>query len=241
MIKKILFIFGLLLITCNTVLSAEVDINAFVNKYGQEVQNIIKSNLHYTGTENATSAVTYKIHPDGSVTDIKLEQESGTGFDKAVIEAVQKSAPFKPFPKEINLSDITMTSGFQHKVEKYRSARMSIMPVEPSAQTQEAYKKYMSEVGKYIFDRIPTVYSYIPQEPVIKCTILKDGTITNVQIAETSGIEEKEKKIIETYTGMKVAPFPDELSMYEELPYSARVYRQLRSRPTLGVPGVMFR
>ena len=243
MIKKLsLYIAVFVLILTNIAFAAEIDVNTFVNTYGQEVQNIIKSNLHYTGTENATSAVTYKIHPDGSVTDIKLEQESGTDFDKAVIEAVQKSAPFKPFPKEINLTDITMTSGFQHKVQKYRSARMSIMPVEPSAQTQEAYKQYMSEVSKYIFDRIPTVYSYIPQEPVIKCTILKDGTIKNVEVTKSSGIEEYDKKIVETYTGMKVSPFPDDLKMYDELPYSATVLRQFRKSPTLGAPGgYMFR
>lgn len=38
-----------------------------------------------------------------------------------------------------------MTSGFQHKVEKFRSARMSIMPVEPPAEIQEAYKNILTE------------------------------------------------------------------------------------------------
>ena len=239
--KVLLFILGLLLITCNTVRSEDIDINAFVNKYGQEVQNIIKSNLKYTGSENAISSVTYKIHPDGSVTDIKLDRSSGTDFDKAVIEAVQKSAPFKPFPKGINLADIVMTSGFQHKVEKVQSARMSIMPVEPSEAVQQVYKQYIDKVSKYIFDRIPTTYNYIPQEPVIKCKILKDGTLTDFQVAETSGIAEYDRKIVETYSGMKVAPFPKELSMYAELPFSVRMYRQYRTRPVMGTPGFIFR
>lgn len=41
------------------------------------------------------------------------------------------------------------------------------------------------------------------------------------------------KKSIETYTGMKVSPFPEELKMYEELPYSATVLRQFRRSPIL--------
>lgn len=240
--KKFICYMLFLLMGINCVSADNFDVNKFVDEYGQEVQSIIKSNLNYKGTENATSSVSYTIHPDGSVTDIKLEQKSGTGLDRAVVEAVQKSAPFKPFPKEVNLANIVMTSGFQHKVEKFRSARMSIMPVEPPAEVQEAYKKYIDRVSKYMFDRIPTIYSYIPQEPVIKCTILKDGTIKNVEVTKSSGIEEYDKKIIETYAGMKVSPFPEELKMYEELPYSATVLRQFRKSQTLGAPGgYMFR
>ncbi len=239
--KKIIIALIILTFSNLKTFAQDIDVNKFVNEYGQEVQKTIKNNLKYTGEENATTSVSYKIHPDGSVSDIKIEHASGTNFDKAVIDAVQKSTPFKPFPKDINLSGISMTSGFQHKVEKYQYARMSIMPVEPSQEVQEAYRHYIEKIGKYIFDRIPTTYSYIPQEPVIKCTISKNGIIKNVQITETSGIEEYDKKIIETYTGMKVPPFPEELTMYEELPYSARIMRQFRRSPNLGMPNFTFK
>lgn len=237
----ILYTTAFMLILTNIAFAEEIDANKFVEQYGKEVQSLIRSNLNYKGDENAVTAVNYTINPDGSVTDIKLEQASGTNFDKAVIEAVQKSAPFKPFPKELNISNITMTSGFQHIVQKSLSARMSIMPIEPPAQAQEAYKKYMDNVNKYIFDRIPTIYSHIPQEPVISCTILKDGTITNFKILQSSGIEEYDKKIIETYSKMRLEPFPEELNIYEELPYSVRIYSQIRRTPSLGVPGYYFR
>ena len=134
-----------------------------------------------------------------------------------------------------------MTSGFQHRVQKSLSARMSIMPVEPPAQAQEAYKKYIDKVNKYIFDRIPTIYSHIPQEPVISCIILKDGTIKDFKILQSSGIEEYDKKIIDTYSNMKLDAFPQELSIYEELPYTVRIYSQIRRTPSLGVPGYYFR
>lgn len=241
MLKKIIQLLIFVGLLTNLAFADDFDVNKFVDEYGKEVQNIVKSNLKYTGPEDAVSAVSYTIHPDGSVTDIQVKQASGTNFDKAVLEAVQKSAPFKPFPKESNLANIVMTSGFQHKVQRYQTARMSIMPVEPSAESQQVYKKYMEKVGKQIFDRIPTVYSYIPNEPIIKCVILKDGTITNLQLEESSGIKEYDQKIIDTYTYMKLPPFPAELSMYDKLPYSVRIYRQFRSVPTMGNPNYIFR
>ena len=222
--KKILYFVLFLLFTTNICFASDVDLNKFVNEYGQEVQNIIKSNLNYNGTENATTAVNYIINNDGSVSDIKLSQPS-----------------VKPFPKDIQILNIKMTSGFQHRVQKSLSARMSIMPVEPPAQAQEAYKKYIDKVNKYIFDRIPTIYSHIPQEPVISCIILKDGTIKDFKILQSSGIEEYDKKIIETYSNMKLDAFPQELSIYEELPYTVRIYSQIRRTPSLGVPGYYFR
>lgn len=236
MLKKFIQLLIFVGLLTNLAFADDFDVNKFVDEYGKEVQNIVKSNLKYTGPEDAVSAVSYTIHPDGSVTDIQVKQASGTNFDKAVIEAVQKSAPFKPFPKESNLANIGMTSGFQHKVQRYQTARMSIMPVEPPEEVKQAYQKYMHKVSDYLFDRIPTIYSYIPQEPVMKCIIAKDGTIKNVEITQSSGIEEYDKKIIQTYTGMKVSPFPEELKIYEELPYSATLLRQFRRSPILGSP-----
>lgn len=239
--KKIFVFLILVLFSANLVLADDFDANAFFNEYAKEAQQAVKSNLSYKGETSASTTVTYNINADGSVSDIKLDKASGTDFDNAVIEAVQKSAPFKPFPKDCNVSYVTMTSGFQHIVQKYQSARMSIMPVEPSAQSQEAYKKYINKVSKYMFDRIPTTYSYIPQEPVIKCTILKDGTIRNFRLTQSSGISEYDKKIMDTFANIKVEPFPAELSNYDELPYSATLYKQFRSTPRLGSPNYMFR
>lgn len=92
-----------LLMGINCVSADNFDVNKFVDEYGQEVQSIIKSNLNYKGTENATSSVSYTIHPDGSVTDIKIEQKSGTGLDKAVVEAVENQLRSNLSPKKQTL------------------------------------------------------------------------------------------------------------------------------------------
>ena len=146
--KKILSIVAILFLLTNFGFANEVDINAFMDGYGKDVQKSIKENLNYKGEENTMATVTYQINPDGSVSDIKIEKSGGEAYDKAVIKGVHKGTPSKPFPKEINLAYITMTSGFQHKVERYQTARMSIMPVEPTADMQRAYKQYMEKVSK---------------------------------------------------------------------------------------------
>lgn len=241
MVKKILLIAGLLLFFVNFASAEEFDIDKFMEQYGDYVQNLIKSNLKYDGEEMADTTISYRVNYDGSITNIKLVKASGTKFDEAVISAVEKSAPLKPFPENSNLVSIDGTCEFHHVVRTYKSARIAIKTVEPDAATQKAYKDYTDKVSKYMFDRIPTIFSYIPQEPVIECIILKDGTIKNLHIQKTSGIEEYDKKIIEVYTGMKVQPFPPELNSYEEIPFSLRMYKQYRERPILGNPSYMMR
>ena len=239
--KKILSIIAILFLLTNSGFANDVDINAFMDGYGKEIQKSIKENLDYKGEENTMTTVTYQINPDGSVSDIKIEKSGGEAYDKAVINAVQKASPFKPFPKEINLAYITMTSGFQHKVERYQTARMSIMPVEPTADMQRIYKQYMERVSRYMFERTPTTYNYIPKEPEIKCKITKDGYVKDFQVSQSSGIPEYDRKIVEIFSGMKFDPFPPELNMYDELPFSMRIYKQMRTVPAFGNPSMMFR
>ena len=70
---------------------------------------------------------------------------------------------------------------------------------------------------------------------------MKDGTIRNFRLTQSSGISEYDKKIMDTFANIKVEPFPAELSNYDELPYSATLYKQFRSTPRLGSPNYMFR
>ena len=242
---KKLFIFLLILFFAELSANAE-DINLveFMKNYNEYVQQTVKNNLKYSGDENAQAIVSYEINSDGTVSNIKLDEKSGTPFDNAVFDAVEKSAPFKPIPKNLNISSVKYTSGFQHIVHKYQQplnssgisqnkyARMSITPVEIPEEVQQAYREYNARVSKYLFDRIPTTYSYIPKEPVIKCTILKDGALKNIQMERTSGIEEYDKNIIDTFSNLKVEPIPDILlQYYDEIPFSATVLRQFRKTP----------
>lgn len=241
MIKRLLLIVFLL---TNIAFANETDVNAYMEQYSKEVQQKIKANFSYKGEESATASVSYQINPDGSIEDIKIEQSGGTDMDEVLINAVKKSAPFKPFPEDLNLSSVRMTTGFQHVVHKYQSpqipayqnTRMAILPVEPSAETQKVHKEYMSKLQKYMFDRIPTTYNYIPKEPIIKGKVTKNGTVKDVQLTQSSGIEEYDRKILETFSKIQYYPFPAELSQYEELPFQMRVYKQIRTNSGFGNP-----
>ena len=78
MLKKFIQLLIFVGLLTNFAFADDFDVNKFVDEYGKEVQSIIKSNLKYAGTEDAVSAVSYTINPDGSVTDIKVKQASGT-------------------------------------------------------------------------------------------------------------------------------------------------------------------
>lgn len=246
------------LISCNNVF-AEIDYDLFTKSYSDYVQKLIKSNFKYDGEYSATAAVSYKIHPDGSVTDINIVQASNTPMDEALVNAVKKSAPFNPFPENSNLSFIKLTSGMKHTVTINRyvtppdntqsqqniryagtqpHVRMAIQPVELSAEVQVAHHKYMEYISEYLFKRIPTTYSYIPKTPEIQCIILKDGSIKDFKLTQTSGIERYDNDIIKTFSGMKVPPFPFELNGFEELPFSMKVYG--RVVPSTGLGGRFY-
>ena len=243
--KKLFITLLLLIFTGLSVNAEDINLVEFMKNYNEYIQQTVKNNLKYSGEENAQAIVSYEVNSDGTVSNIKLDEKSGTPFDDAVLSAVEKSVPFKPIPKDFNISSVKFTSGFQHIVHKYRQplnhsgittqnkyARMAITPVEIPDEVQQAYREYNSRINKYLFDRIPTTYSYIPKEPVIKCTILKDGTLKDVQMERTSGIEEYDKKIIDTFSKLKVEPIPDILlQYYDEIPFSATVLRQFRKTP----------
>ena len=229
--KKLLLV---LLLLANICYADEIDVNAYMEQYSKEVQQIIKANFKYNGEESATASVSYRINPDGSVEDIKVEKSGGADMDEVLINAVKKSAPFKPFPEDLNLSSVRMTTGFQHVVHKYQSpnyqnARMAILPVQPSAETQKAHQEYMDKLNKYIFDRIPTTYNHIPNEPSVRCKVTKYGTLKDIKITQSSGLEEYDRKLIETFSKIQYKPFPAELNQYEELPFSMKVYKQIRT------------
>ena len=251
--KKFIFLFLFFIFASLTVAAENINPNTFMEEYSSNIQKTVKSNLRYRGEENATVTVSYYVNSDGSIEDIQLEQKSGTGFDDAVIQAVKKSSPFKPFPTDLNISSVKITSQFQHSVYKYQApvnqsinsepyVRLGITPVEPPEEAKKAYNDYTRKISKYLFDRIPSTYSYIPKEPILKCIIQKDGTLKNVSLERTSGIEDYDKKIIETYSNLRVPPFPAELSKYfEEIPYSATMLRQFRSSPSFNTSGFSFR
>ena len=255
--KKLIGLLFVLIFGFLSVNAEETDPNEFVKDYGKYVQKIIKSNLNYKGEESASVVISYEINPDGTVENITLEEKSGTPFDEAVISAVEKSAPFKAFPEDLNISSISMKSGFQHVVQRYQTTvpvnqtgikqpsqltRIALTPVQPPFEVQQAYNAYTHRLNKFFFDRIPTVYNYVPKEPKIKCIILKDGTIKSVEIEQSSGIDEYDKKLVETYSKLKVEPFPSILAEYfSEIPYSATMIRQFRSNPTFRNTGFNFR
>lgn len=98
--------------------------------YVKSVQYRIKrhwSPKHFPN--NLRSIVKFKIHRNGSLSDLKTEKSSGNlSIDQSALSAVQESAPFDPLPAGSPDDDIDIQFTFDYNVfldiEKNRSKRM---------------------------------------------------------------------------------------------------------------------
>lgn len=90
------------------------------NSYMHKMQNRIKSNWVPPKSEVSSSTVLkYQIAKDGRLLDYNVITSSGDKyFDKAAIDALKKSAPFEPLPKEFTGDKIEVQFTFDYNVYK---------------------------------------------------------------------------------------------------------------------------
>jgi TonB family protein len=77
------------------------------DKYRVEIASSVEKNWKFDrsliGEQEPIAAVSFKVLPDGRVTDFEFKQPSwNKHFDAEVLNAVIKSIPFKPYPPGIN-------------------------------------------------------------------------------------------------------------------------------------------
>lgn len=238
LMKKFFCLLFTLLFAVGTVLATEQDIDAAMNEYCDNIQTSIRNNLYYRGHESAEVLVSFEVNPDGTITNINIDKSGGEAFDKAVTDAIQKVSPYKPFPEGANLSYIRMQSQFKHVVRKIQNVeqRMAIIPVNPTPQEQASIDQYNESINKIVYNKMPTYFGYIPQEAMIELKISSDGSIKSCKLLRTSGVEDYDKKIEDTYSRIKLPAFPSNLQTLKELTFKFVLYRSINSNPMNGIP-----
>lgn len=200
--------------------------------YMKDLQKNIKKNWAPPRFSKSNSAVLlFKINKDGSLGDCKLFKSSGDSeFDKAALDAVHKTAPFKPLVAGFKGESVDVQFTFDYNLYDYRNAvpavevttyvaskskvYSKITENSPSKLTEKSLKKedkkefnlYMKQVTEML-DRIE--YSGGKQSLVkIKFTIDKQGKVTNPKVSASTGNKEFNNNILEQLKLMEFGEIP---------------------------------
>ena len=109
--KKWFIIFGILAFLTGNITFAESD-NQTIQEYNKYLQEQINTNFKYKGEKNTQATLSFTVNKNGSVENIKVISSEDEELNKQLIEAVQKSAPFKPFPKYFFNDEIVIILNF---------------------------------------------------------------------------------------------------------------------------------
>lgn len=112
--------------------------------YMNELQRQIKSNWKPPyGTKTKRAVLLFKIAKDGKLLSCDIENSSGNQkFDNAAINAVKRTAPFRPLPNEYNENSVDINFTFDYNREdRENSSKISneLFFVEKSIKIQQDY------------------------------------------------------------------------------------------------------
>ncbi|WP_168161195.1 energy transducer TonB [Desulfatibacillum aliphaticivorans] len=85
----------------------------YITEIGTKCKNNWAMPVRFVG-QDLEAIIFFKVHPDGSLTDIYFDKRSGsTDYDGSVEKAVKKSNPVCPFPENLEKTPIEMAIRFQ--------------------------------------------------------------------------------------------------------------------------------
>lgn len=123
--EKILHIIALIIIAAFGVAYCETNqeektstSNSFWKPYMANLEKDIKVNWHPPHQEkNDYIVVMFLVEKDGNLKDLKITEPSkNTEANKAALDAVEKTAPFKPLPKEFTGKSVPIEFSFDYNV-----------------------------------------------------------------------------------------------------------------------------
>lgn len=224
--KKLFLILSLFLLFCMTAFGAEND-KALINDYNDYVKRTVAENIHYKGKSDISAEICFTIHRDGTVENVKIIHSGNPDIDKKLIDAVNKSAPFKSFPQDVKYSkiDISINYNYNYDSSGYYNDNTSDF----------LYKEYYYKIRTLVYKQFPVSYSWITDSIVFEITILPDGSVKNVNILESSGSKRYDNNVIKKLMAYKFPYFPANLNE-NELNFTFDINKNTRIYPPVIIP-----
>ena len=170
---------------------------AYLEKYQENLKNTIKSNWNpEKDFENSKVAVKFVLAKDGSLISRKISESSNNQkADDAALAAIGKSAPFEPFPAELDKDS--------YEFEHIFGFNLVVSP-----QTGN----YIDYVNNKIQKNWHPGDCKTNEMVVLSLTLSKDGALMSKLVEMSSGNEEFEEQAIKAVEkSAPFAPFPESM------------------------------
>ena len=189
--------------------------NAVMQEYNVYIQDTIYNNFNQKDfmKQSYDVELSFIINKDGTCKDIDVSNTDSTELKNALIEAVQKSSPFKKIPENTPYDYIKATYTFQNTYNEKQIRGIEMGNVINNSSSYNAdYEKYSETVQSTISQAFPTSYSWFTKNAKFKIGVRQDGTIYGIKIIKSSGSKRYDARIVKVIMKQKLPPFPKSIN-----------------------------
>lgn len=205
-ILLIVLIFSIINCTIPTFASySSVNYSAYV----ENVDNKIRANWVSPNTSQGKYAIVLcKLTPNGELKENKILKSSGNEkLDTAAQNAVARSAPFYPFPKNATEDYVDLLLVFGNNT--FNSSIIIRDKEELKTNKTDSYlDAYKQEVVRVLSNNIPQKKKFYGKTVEISLILDSDGTVKDVLLEKTSGDSQYDDEVIHIVKGLKFPEFP---------------------------------
>ena len=224
----------------------ELKISKIRSAYVDYMEYCVRSNWkNPTGNNNYSFGLTFNIDKDGRITayDILHSSES-SAFDKAAIQCLINSAPFKPIPTELKMDGLNVQIYF-NGVDVQVGATSQVSPnyrltydVDQNNTTCKTIEisqaKRLRTMSSYLNSAPPNMHRELARQiqqnwnpPLnvnssvcLRFRVLRTGTVQNIQFETKSYNDAADIAAYNAIKNLKLSPFPlTSTNMYVDVKY----------------------
>ncbi|MBN2119841.1 MAG: TonB family protein, partial [Candidatus Omnitrophica bacterium] len=188
-----------------------------IQEYIKLIAGKISTNIAYPEQASlkagqADVRIKFMIAKDGSVRSAEIEKSSGyLDLDKAVIMAINKSAPYPfPFTDKDTLSlllPISFDLNGQSEYQEIKNPELQTGPT-PITSPEEYREALLKKISSFLIYPQEAKNKGLSGTVKLKFLVTKDGLPRRIEIKESSGLDILDKAALEAITNASPYPFP---------------------------------